>query len=196
MARAVSVPVTVKMRLGWDADQQNGLRIAHIAETSGMRWVTVHGRTRAQLYGGDADWGQIAAIKRALTIPVIGNGDITTPAFAAQALAVSGVDALMIGRAALGRPWLFRQIAHFLATGETLPDPPLAERRLLILEHLDALLAFHGATTGRLLARKHLAWYSRGMAGSAAFRQEINHAPDVAAMRAGIERLFASNRDC
>ncbi|MEO5369773.1 MAG: tRNA dihydrouridine synthase DusB [Magnetococcus sp. DMHC-1] len=195
VVRAVAVPVTVKTRLGWDADHLNGLQIARIAEASGIHWVTIHGRTRAQMYSGQADWQQIATIKRHLTIPVIGNGDITTPEMAAHCLATSGVDALMIGRGALGRPWIFRQIRHFLHTGSHLPGPTLAELQQIVLDHFEALLEFHGPLTGNLLARKHLAWYSRGLSGSAAFRQEINHTADAAATRTAIHRFFASHTD-
>ncbi|MBF0177498.1 MAG: tRNA dihydrouridine synthase DusB [Magnetococcales bacterium] len=195
VVKAVPVPVTIKIRLGWDAEHLNGLQIARIAEASGIHWLTVHGRTRAQMYNGQADWAQIAEIKRQISIPVIGNGDITTPAVAARCLADSGVDALMIGRGALGRPWIFRQIDHHLRTGSHWPDPPLAERFQVARDHFESLLTFHGPVTGNLLARKHLAWYSRGLSGSATFRQEINHTVDATATRDCMQRFFATHLD-
>ena len=174
---AVPVPVTVKIRLGWDEREKNGLAIARIAQAAGARWITVHGRTRAQMYTGRADWPAIGEIKSRLTIPVIGNGDVTTPEAAREMWAVAGVDGIMIGRGALGRPWLFGQVARFLETGERLPDPPLAERQALVIDHFHQIIACHGPVIGNRLARKHLAWHTRGMAGGATFRDAINRAP-------------------
>ncbi len=176
---AVPVPVTVKMRLGWDEGQRNGLALARIAEASGVRAVTVHGRTRAQMYSGQADWRAIGAIKAGVAIPVIGNGDVTTPEEARQLLLVAGVDGIMIGRGALGRPWLFREVAHYLRTGESLPGPEPAERVRVIIDHFDHIIAFHGPEIGNRLARKQLAWHTRGMAGGGRFRESLNHSPDA-----------------
>ncbi|MBF0461934.1 MAG: tRNA dihydrouridine synthase DusB [Magnetococcales bacterium] len=176
---AVPVPVTVKIRLGWDDSQRNGLAIARIAEASGIRAVTVHGRTRAQLYAGQADWQAIGAIKAGVTIPVIGNGDVTTPEAARQMRDLAGVDGIMIGRGALGKPWIFREVAHYLRTGEQLPGPEPEERARVILDHFAQMIAFHGPVLGNQLARKHLAWHTRGMAGGGRFREQVNHAPDA-----------------
>ncbi|MEO5341602.1 MAG: tRNA dihydrouridine synthase DusB [Magnetococcus sp. MYC-9] len=176
---AVPVPVTIKIRLGWDDGQRNGLTIARIAESVGIRAVTVHGRTRAQHYAGQADWQAIGAIKAGVTIPVIGNGDVTTPEEARRLWQVAGVDGIMIGRGAMGNPWIFRETAHYLRTGERLPGPAPAERARVIVDHFEQLIAFHGPWIGNQLARKHLAWFTRGMAGGAAFRQRLNQAVDV-----------------
>jgi tRNA-dihydrouridine synthase B len=175
-ARAVSIPVTLKMRMGWDHSRLNAPAIARIAEACGIRMVTVHGRTRQMFYTGEADWAFVARVKAATRLPVIVNGDIVTPEDAAEALALSGADGVMIGRGAYGRPWLLRQVAHYLATGERLPDPPLAERLAILKEHYAAMLSHHGENPGVRLARKHLAWYSRGLPGSAEFRAAINRA--------------------
>ncbi|MBF0189833.1 MAG: tRNA dihydrouridine synthase DusB [Magnetococcales bacterium] len=177
VAQAVPVPVTVKIRLGWDHHTRNGVTMARIAESAGMRAITIHGRTRAQMYSGMADWEAIAEIKSRITIPVIGNGDITSPEQARELWQKSGVDGLMIGRAALGRPWIFREIGHFMTTGRLLEPLPLRERGAVIVDHFHAMIAHHGPRTGHLLARKHLGWFTRGFPGGAAFRDRINHAP-------------------
>ncbi|MBF0162459.1 MAG: tRNA dihydrouridine synthase DusB [Magnetococcales bacterium] len=176
---AVPVPVTVKMRLGWDDGQRNALAIARIAEASGVRAVTVHGRTRAQMYAGEADWQAIAEIKAGVSIPVVGNGDVTTPEGARRLREVAGVDGIMIGRGAMGAPWIFRSIAHYLRTGEHLPDPEPAEKIQVILEHYETILSFHGLEIGNRLARKHLAWHTRGMVGGGRFRERLNHSPNA-----------------
>jgi len=173
---AVEVPVTLKIRTGWDADHRNGLRIAQIAEQAGIAALAVHGRTRACGFSGDAEYDTIAAIKHAVKIPVMANGDIDSPRKARLVLEQTGADALMIGRAAQGRPWVFREIAHYLATGEALPDPDPLWIRDLLLEHLDNLYAFYGREHGVKVARKHIAWYSKTQPGSASFRQCVNRA--------------------
>jgi tRNA-dihydrouridine synthase B len=176
VVRAVDVPVTLKIRTGWAADAKNALAIARIAESAGIAALAVHGRTRDQQYTGFAEYETIAAVKAALSIPVIANGDIDSPRKAAQVLARTGCDAVMIGRAAQGRPWIFREVAYFLATGEELAPPPLAEVRDVLLGHLDALHAFYGELSGVRIARKHLGWYAKDRPENAAFRAVVNRA--------------------
>jgi tRNA-dihydrouridine synthase B len=177
---AVDVPVTLKIRTGWDRANLNGVRIARIAEDAGISALAVHGRTRDMLYTGEAEYETIAAIKQAVRIPVIANGDITSPEKARAVLAATGADALMIGRAAQGRPWIFGEIAHFLATGELLPPPPIELVRDTLLEHVRALHAFYGEEKGVRIARKHLAWYAKDRAENAAFRAVVNRAETAA----------------
>jgi tRNA-dihydrouridine synthase B len=166
---AVPVPVTLKIRTGFSHDSKNGLRVARIAEAAGIRALAVHGRTRDMLYTGDAEYETIAAIKQAIRIPVIANGDVTSPQKARAVLAATGADALMIGRAAQGRPWIFREIGHFLATGVELPPPSLGFVRETLLEHVRALHEFYGEESGVRIARKHLKWYARERPENAAF---------------------------
>jgi tRNA-dihydrouridine synthase B len=189
-ARAVAIPVTLKMRMGWDHARLNAPSLARIAEESGIRMVTVHGRTRQMFYTGHADWGFVAQVKAATRLPVIVNGDIVTPEDASEALALSGADGVMIGRGAYGRPWVLAQVAHFLATGERLPDPPVAERLAILREHYDAMLRHHGENPGVRLARKHLAWYSKGLPGSAEFRAAVNRAETRAEVLALVEAFW------
>jgi len=173
---AVDVPVTLKIRTGWDREHRNGVRVARIAEGAGVSALAVHGRTRDMLYTGDAEYDTIAAIKQAVRIPVIANGDVTSPEKARAVLAATGADALMIGRAAQGRPWIFREIAQFLATGELVAPPSLAAVCDTLLEHVRALHAFYGEPAGVRIARKHLAWYAKDRPENAAFRAVVNRA--------------------
>jgi tRNA-dihydrouridine synthase B len=173
---AVHVPVTLKIRTGWDREHRNGVRVARIAEGAGVQALAVHGRTRDMLYTGQAEYETIAAIKQAVRIPVVANGDVTSPQKACAVLAATGADALMIGRAAQGRPWIFREIAHFLSVGALLPPPPVAVVRDTLLEHVQALHEFYGETAGVRIARKHLAWYAKDRAENAAFRAVVNRA--------------------
>lgn len=171
---AVCVPVTLKMRTGWNRDHRNGLSIARIAEDSGIAALAVHGRTRADLYQGDAEYDTIRSIKQAISIPVFANGDIDSPQKAAQVLQQTGADAVMIGRAAQGRPWIFQEIAHYLQTGETLPAPSRAFIHDVLVSHLENLYAFYGEQQGVRIARKHLGWYAKGDPGAMDFRAAVN----------------------
>jgi tRNA-dihydrouridine synthase B len=171
---AVDVPVTLKIRTGWDATHRNAPAIARIAEASGISALAVHGRSREQQYTGVAEYDTVAAIKAELRIPVIANGDIDSPQKAADVLRRTGCDAVMVGRAAQGRPWIFRDIAHYLAYGELLPEPTAAEVRDILLGHLDALHAFHGEESGVRIARKHLGWYAKDRPENHAFRAVVN----------------------
>jgi tRNA-dihydrouridine synthase B len=188
---AVDVPVTLKIRTGPDPASRNALRIARIAQDAGIAALAVHGRTRACLFTGAVEYATIAAVKRAVTIPVFANGDIATPQMAKRVLEITGADGLMIGRAAQGRPWIFREIAHYLATGELLPPPAVAEVRMLIVEHLADHHAFYGEQQGVRIARKHLGWYTRSLRGGDAFRARMNAVETSAAQVAIVERYFA-----
>ncbi len=181
VVRAAEVPVTLKIRTGWDAAHRNAPVIARIAQDCGIAALAVHGRTRDQQYGGNAEYDTIAAIKAALSIPVIANGDIDSPEQAAYVLRDTGVDAVMIGRAAQGRPWIFREVAHYLATGECLPPPSLDEVRDILLGHLHALHGFYGEHAGVRIARKHLGWYAKDRPENASFRAVVNRAETAAA---------------
>jgi tRNA-dihydrouridine synthase B len=189
---AVNVPVTLKFRTGWNRENKNALRIARIAEQAGIQMLTLHGRTRADGYTGDAEYDTIAAVKAAVNIPVVANGDITTPEKARYVLDKTGADAVMIGRAAQGRPWIFREIDHFLRTGEYLPAPLVAEVRKLMDEHLQAHYAFYGEFLGVRTARKHIGWYVRDLPGGEEFRQEMNRLESTAEQLRAVDSFFES----
>ena len=174
VVNAVDVPVTLKIRTGWDRDNRNGTTVARIAEDAGIQALAVHGRTRADAYKGDAEYDTIADIKSRIQIPVIANGDITSPQKALEVLNKTGADGLMIGRGAQGNPWIFRQILHFLDSGELLPEPEVTEIKQVLIEHLQNLYDFYGDYTGVRMARKHIAWYSKGLRNGNAFRQQMN----------------------
>lgn len=192
VAQAVDVPVTLKFRTGWDRENKNALRIAHMAEQAGIAMLTLHGRTRADGYKGDAEYDTIAAVKAAVTIPVVANGDITSPEKARFVLDRTGADAVMIGRAAQGRPWICREIDHYLRTGNHLPAPLVEEVRALMDEHLQAHYAFYGEYLGVRTARKHIGWYVRDLDGGEAFRQQMNLLESTAEQLRAVDKFFES----
>jgi tRNA-dihydrouridine synthase B len=190
VVRAVDVPVTLKIRTGTDPEHRNALAIARIAEDAGIRALAVHGRTRACAYVGPVEYDTIRAVKASVAIPVIANGDIATPEQAKRVLDYTGADAIMIGRAAQGRPWIFREVGHYLATGTHLLPPTVEEARASIAEHLDDHYLFYGETGGVRIARKHLGWYTKDLAGGDAFRHEVNAVETIAAQLATVHRFF------
>ena len=173
VVEAVSTPVTLKIRTGWDQQKRNAVNVARIAEDAGIQSLAIHGRTRADQYRGEAEYDTIAEVKSRISIPVVANGDIKTPEKAKFVLDYTGADAVMIGRAAQGRPWIFREIEHYLETGEYLPEPDIEEVKNIMLGHLENLYAFYGEFTGVRVARKHISWYSKGQSHGAAFRQAV-----------------------
>ncbi len=187
---AVDVPVTLKIRTGWDRQNKNGIAVAKIAEDAGITALAVHGRTRADLYTGEAEYDTIAAIKQAVSIPVFANGDIDSPQKAKAVLDATGADALLIGRAAQGRPWIFREIEHYLRTGEILPAPSLLEVERILLEHLAALHAFYGDLMGVRIARKHVGWYLATLPGAREFRAQFNRLDSTDAQCAHVRAFF------
>jgi tRNA-dihydrouridine synthase B len=190
VVKAVRLPVTLKMRTGWDDDSRNAPRLAKIAEDSGIQSIAVHGRTRCQFYRGHSDWDFIAKVKAAVSIPVIGNGDVTSLEDAADLLRRSGADGVMIGRGTYGRPWFLNQVHHFLTTGRRLPDPPLSDQMEILLHHYDDMMTHYGHETGVRMARKHIGWYSKGLPGSAEFRAEVNSSADASAVMSAIARFY------
>ena len=191
-ARPFGVPVTLKIRTGWDKNNRNALAVAKIAENAGIASLAIHGRTRACMYTGDAEYDTIKAVKAAIGIPVVANGDITTPEKARFVLDYTGADAVMIGRAAQGRPWIFREIQHYLETGMHLPPPEVEEIRIVMLGHLDDHYHFYGMETGARIARKHISWYTKGLAGSAAFRRQMNMVLTAGEQLRAINEFFDS----
>ncbi|HLD65380.1 MAG TPA: tRNA dihydrouridine synthase DusB [Pseudomonas sp.] len=190
---AVDVPVTLKIRTGWDRANKNGLIVAKIAEQAGIQALAVHGRTRADLYTGEAEYDTIAAIKQAVSIPVFANGDIDSPEKAKAVLDATGADGLLIGRAAQGRPWIFREIAHYLATGEHLAPPEMGEVERILLEHLAALHGFYGEVMGTRIARKHVGWYLATLPGAKEFRAQFNRLENTDAQCAKVQLFFAEH---
>ncbi|MBA4707399.1 tRNA dihydrouridine synthase DusB [Aquitalea aquatica] len=190
VVRAVDVPVTLKTRTGWSPEHRNALRVAKLAEDCGIAALALHGRTREDMYRGDAEYDTIRAVKASIGIPLIANGDIDTPHKAQQVLQYTGADAVMIGRAAQGRPWIFREIQHFLDTGALLPPPQVSEISQIMLEHLDDLYGFYGEYSGCRIARKHIAWYTRGLRGSNEFRQAMYQLEDTTTQRQAVAGYF------
>jgi tRNA-dihydrouridine synthase B len=190
VVRAVNVPVTLKIRTGWDKANRNALRVAKIAEEHGIQSLAMHGRTRACMYTGDAEYDTIRAVKQSVSIPVVANGDITSPEKAKFVLEYTGADAVMIGRAAQGRPWIFREIEHFLATGGKLPPPEVTEIREVLVAHLHDLYAFYGSERGVRVARKHISWYTKGLKNSAVFRARMNTLETAAMQLEAVARFF------
>lgn len=192
---AVDVPVTLKIRTGWDRENKNGIAVAKIAEDAGIVALAVHGRTRADLYMGEAEYDTIAAIKQAVSIPVLANGDIDSPQKAKMVLAATGADGLLIGRAAQGRPWIFREIEHYLRTGEQLPAPSLLEVERILLEHLAALHAFYGDVMGVRIARKHVSWYLATLPGAREFRAQFNRLDSTDAQCTNVREFFSERHN-
>ncbi len=185
------MPVTLKIRTGWDREHRNALQIAKIAEDNGISMLTIHGRTRADLYHGEAEYETIAAVKSSIRIPVVANGDINSPEKAAHVLKVTGADALMIGRAAQGRPWIFREISHYLNTGKKLESPEIDEISRIMNDHLIEHYAFYGEYVGLRTARKHIAWYCKGLRNSHAFRHHMNTLETCESQLAAVNNYFA-----
>jgi tRNA-dihydrouridine synthase B len=195
VVKSVDIPVTLKIRTGWDKDNRNALNIAHIAENEGIKALSIHGRTRACLYKGDAEYDTIANVKQSIDIPVIANGDITSPEKAKYVLDYTKADAVMIGRAAQGRPWIFREIEHFLQTGEHLSLPTIEEIQITTIKHVQDLYAFYGEERGLRVARKHISWYTKGLKNSAQFRSSMNQIENCELQIAAINLYFESLKE-
>jgi len=191
VVEAVDVPVTLKIRTGWDRANRNALRVAHIAENAGVQALTIHGRTRACGFSGEAEYDTIAAVKAEVDIPVIANGDIATPERVQEVLDYTQADGVMIGRAAQGRPWMFREVEHFLETGTRMASPEVSEIHRVLVAHLHDLYAFYGEYTGVRVARKHISWYTKGLAGSAAFRHAMNRLESSAEQLSAVDAFFS-----
>jgi tRNA-dihydrouridine synthase B len=190
VVRAVDVPVTLKFRTGWDTANKNALTVARIAEESGVQLLSLHGRTRACGFSGKAEYDTIREVKRSTRLPVVANGDITTPEEARRVLKYTGADGIMIGRAAQGRPWIFREIGHYFSTGEKLPHPLVSEIHTVLIAHLHDLYSFYGIERGVKVARKHISWYTKGLAGSANFRHRMNQLESCEEQLAAVNVFF------
>jgi tRNA-dihydrouridine synthase B len=188
--KAVNVPVTLKMRTGWDDNSRNAPNLAKIAEDCGVKMITIHGRTRCQLYNGRADWAFIRRVKEAVKVPVIGNGDVISIEDATTLLEQSGADGVMVGRGCYGRPWFINQIGHYLKTGKYLPDPSMAIQHQTVKNHLDDILSHYGISTGIKIARKHVGWYSKGLNNSTDYRVAVNRVDDPLTMHQLIDDFY------
>jgi tRNA-dihydrouridine synthase B len=187
---AVDVPVTLKIRTGWDRSNRNAVSVARIAEDCGVQALAMHGRTRACAYTGHAEYDTIAEVKTRIRIPLLANGDINSPQDAKHILDYTGADGVMIGRAAQGRPWIFREIGHYLETGELLPPPLVSEIHEVLIAHMRDLYSFYGPQTGVKVARKHISWYTRGLAGSAGFRHAMNQLQSAEEQLVAVDEFF------